>query len=68
MVVAAGLVLAALTALAWWLSGRWLERPHAAPERNGTPKSRVERRTPAKTSADLSSPDHAPESAKIART
>jgi hypothetical protein len=38
MAVVAGLVLAALTALAWWVSGRWLERPDAAPERPQGPE------------------------------
>jgi hypothetical protein len=36
LAVAAGLVLAALTALAVWVSGRWLERPDPPPGRNDT--------------------------------
>jgi hypothetical protein len=31
MAIAAGLLLAVLTALAVWISGRWLERPHRPP-------------------------------------
>jgi hypothetical protein len=35
MAIAAALVLAALTALAVWVSGRWLERPNPPVERSG---------------------------------
>jgi hypothetical protein len=68
MAVVAGLVLAALTALAWWVSGRGLERPTPLRRDVRAPKGLDRYPTHPKTGAESRSSGRIRESAKIART